>query len=147
MMVYSRAKKGTGGEREHVSRRKIGRTHMLPVERWAPCGGCRGQKQVDGEGYVEKKEKKQKDIIRSHIGRRSCTLRDRTGNDAGVPQLPGTTRRRQDKCACKRARMAVVALVAEEREETTMMTMKRRLSVFSSVLNLTFAKFAKSGPV
>lgn len=55
-------------------------------------------------------------------------LRDRTQNGAGVPPRPGTTRRRQDKYTYGRVRTVVVAFVAGEKAETTMMSRKMNRS-------------------
>ena len=90
-------------------KRKVG--SGVTVRHWALTSG--------GEG-----EEKTYAIIRSRTEQRSCTLRDRTQNGAGVPPGPGTTHRRQSKCTYERVRMVAMALVAEGRVGTKMTSRK-----------------------
>ena len=117
------------------------------ARRKMPRVGNRERANDDGKGgdgpKREKKKRSQKDIIRSRIGRRSCTLRDRTQNDVGVP--PGTemTHHRQSKCAYGCAQTAAVVMVIEGKAETMMK--RRKMNEFSIALNSTI--LAKLGPV
>ena len=143
MMVYSRIfqDQGAGGELGHIVREdgKSGGCRLLGGER--PKEEAEGRNSGAGEGEEKggdrpkkgKKKRSQKDIIRSRIGRRSCTLRDRTQNDVAVPPWTGTMHHRQSRCAYGRARMGAVELVVTERAETT--TKRRRTNGFSIVLN------------
>jgi hypothetical protein len=129
---------GAGGEPKHMLSNAENQmeSHLPNGERSAKDTGDR--ERVNGErngGDRPRKVEKtsQKDIIRSHIGRRSYTLRDRTQNDVGVPPGTGTKHRRRSKCAYGRAQTAVVVLGAGAKAKTT--TMTRRLNELSIVLS------------
>ena len=122
MMVYSRTK-GLEEDQRMSSKIEIGWTQIAerPVQ-YAESGrpGTDGRREK-GWREVEKKEDKTKNIIRSRTGRRSCRLRDRTQNDAGVPPGSGTTHRKPNRCTYERVRMVVMVLVARETGGTRMM--------------------------
>jgi hypothetical protein len=148
MMVYSKIfqDQGAGEELEHMlgqggksdgCRLSDGKRPAEDAEGGKPGAGERVREEAAGRGERE-------DIIRSRIGRRSYTLRDRTQNDVGVLSETGTRHRRQSRCAYGRARTAAVALVVEERAATTMRR-RRKMNEFAIVLNSTI--LAKLGPV
>ena len=145
MMVYSIAKDPEWGGQRKSNVAKIGRDATLPsaVRKMPRVEGAVGKLAVTSRGGKEKRGKFVK-IIQSHIGQRSCMLRDRTQNGAAVPPRPGTRRRRQSKCTYGRVWMVAVAFVVRERAETTMMSRKRNRSSIASTF---VTMLGKSKPV